>query len=190
VHFGNFARQDCGPVSRRAFVIVTAIVTAVLFLASVSLLRVSNDQIDACVDIYNTPREADGCRYVYLDCGTNLGVQIRKLFQLELYPAYPASPILPFFDQYFPRDIRHEVSAFGFEPNPAQKKRLDTLEGKYGAMGWRVDIKRLALSDRDTGPGEGVDFYIDLGDEIFGMDGMPWPEPKQTRSLVMSSFKP
>ena len=38
------------------------------------------------------------CRHVYLDLGTNIGMQIRKLYQPELYPQ---SPMLPFFDRYF-----------------------------------------------------------------------------------------
>ena len=28
----------------------------------------------------------DGCRYVYIDVGTNMGIQIRKLFEPHLYP--------------------------------------------------------------------------------------------------------
>ena len=38
------------------------------------------------------------CRHVYLDLGTNIGMQIRKLYEPELYPQ---SPMLPLFDKYF-----------------------------------------------------------------------------------------
>ena len=40
----------------------------------------------------------DGCQHVYLDMGTNTGVQIRKLYQPELYPD---APIHPVFERYF-----------------------------------------------------------------------------------------
>lgn len=28
----------------------------------------------------------DNCQYIYIDIGTNIGVQIRKLYELHLYP--------------------------------------------------------------------------------------------------------
>ena len=60
----------------------------------------------------------DGCRFVYLDVGTNIGVQIRKLFEPELYPN---AKIHKIFEQYFgdkKQRIRSGVCAVGFEPNP------------------------------------------------------------------------
>ena len=38
------------------------------------------------------------CQFVYLDLGSNKGVQIRKLFEPELYPG---AAILPLFDKFF-----------------------------------------------------------------------------------------
>lgn len=40
----------------------------------------------------------DGCHHVYLDMGTNRGVQIRKLYEPHLYPD---ATVLPVFDKYF-----------------------------------------------------------------------------------------
>ena len=40
----------------------------------------------------------DGCRHVYLDMGTNTGVQIRKLYQPHLFPN---ASVLPIFDKFF-----------------------------------------------------------------------------------------
>ena len=40
----------------------------------------------------------DGCYHVYLDMGTNLGVQIRKLYQPHLFPN---ATVLPVFEKYF-----------------------------------------------------------------------------------------
>ena len=40
----------------------------------------------------------DGCHHVYLDMGTNTGVQIRKLYQPHLFPN---ASVLPIFDKFF-----------------------------------------------------------------------------------------
>ena len=53
--------------------------------------------------VYQTTSEGtgnmlDGCYHVYLDMGTNLGVQIRKLYQPHLFPN---ATVLPVFDKYF-----------------------------------------------------------------------------------------
>ena len=42
----------------------------------------------------------DGCRHVYLDVGSNIGVQVRKLYQPELYPG---AVVLPVFKEAFGR---------------------------------------------------------------------------------------
>ena len=66
------------------------------------------------MQFYLTENPLDNCNFVYLDMGTNLGVQIRskkieiqfhfpnfgfrKLYEPHLYPK---APILKVFDQYF-----------------------------------------------------------------------------------------
>ena len=40
----------------------------------------------------------DGCRHVYLDMGTNRGIQIRKLYEPHLFPN---AKVLPIFDKFF-----------------------------------------------------------------------------------------
>ena len=40
----------------------------------------------------------DGCYHVYLDVGSNVGVQVRKLFQPE---DYPRAKVLPVFEDFF-----------------------------------------------------------------------------------------
>jgi hypothetical protein len=67
---------------------------------------------------------ADGCEHVYLDLGSNIGVQVRKLFEPE---AYPEAPLRRIFEEMFgpegpQRSAR--VCAFGFEPNPRLTTRL------------------------------------------------------------------
>ena len=48
----------------------------------------------------STDNILDGCYHVYLDMGTNQGVQIRKLYQPQLFPN---ATVLPLFDKYFGR---------------------------------------------------------------------------------------
>ncbi|KAH3693858.1 hypothetical protein DPMN_081297 [Dreissena polymorpha] len=56
------------------------------------------------------------CKYVYLDLGSNKGVQIRKLYEPWLYPG---AAIIPFFDTLFGKitqySRRGDVCSFGFE---------------------------------------------------------------------------
>jgi len=69
---------------------------------------------------------ADGCARVYVDVGSNIGVQIRKLFEPRLYPR---APIIPLFDKYFgmKRSADDWLCAFGFEPSPVLEPRLSLL---------------------------------------------------------------
>ena len=76
----------------------------------------------------------DGCYHVYLDVGSNIGVQVRKLYEPE---KYPKAPFLKLFDKYFgslSKRRQHQpqmadtVCAVGFEPNPHHTK---ILRGTY-----------------------------------------------------------
>ena len=60
---------------------------------------------------------ADGvCKHLYLDVGTNIGVQIRKLYQPELYPN--ASSLRLFTDVFGSSSHRCNVCTIGFEYAP------------------------------------------------------------------------
>jgi len=85
---------------------------------------------------------ADGCTHVYLDVGSNIGVQVRKLYQPG---EYVNAKVLPVFDVWFgPPEFRAQPSertglcAFGFEANPLHAERLRGLEAAYQKQGWRV----------------------------------------------------
>ena len=80
---------------------------------------------------------ADDCFNVYLDFGSNVGVQVRKLFEPELYPH---GPVLRFFDSFLgPAAARRESAcAFGFEINPLHTSRLLMLQAAYSERGWRT----------------------------------------------------
>lgn len=79
---------------------------------------------------------ANGCRYVYVDLGTNIGHQIRKLFEPALYQENPTERV---FAAHFPQN-RTEVCAFGFEANPIHSRRLSALQRMLQLSGARVSI--------------------------------------------------
>lgn len=92
----------------------------------------------------------DSCKNVYLDIGSNLGVQVRKLFQpaqhtpnkleTHLRAAFgpPNSP------------ARKAVCAVGFEPNPAHWEKLKNIATAYGQRGWRSFFVTAGAWDRET----------------------------------------
>mmetsp|Transcript_6174 Transcript_6174/g.11407 ORF Transcript_6174/g.11407 Transcript_6174/m.11407 type:complete len:338 (-) Transcript_6174:13-1026(-) len=88
---------------------------------------------------YGHPSWLSQCRKIYLDVGSNIGVQIRKLFEPE---KYPRAPILPVFDRIFgsatERANQTNVCALGLEPNPLHTKRLAEVESNAVMHGWRV----------------------------------------------------
>ncbi len=83
----------------------------------------------------------DRCKKFYIDMGSNIGVQIRKLYQPEYYPN---SPVLQIFDNYFgPPHMRktdHEICAVGFEMNPRHTQRLNHLKQNYDECGFKTYI--------------------------------------------------
>ena len=95
----------------------------------------------------------DGCYHVYLDVGTNIGIQIRKLFEPSLYKN---AKIHQVFNKYFNRNVNNLTSslpyicAVGFEPNPNHENTLKELNGAYDKCNWRVIIlTKTAVSDQD-----------------------------------------
>ena len=75
---------------------------------------------------------ADGCTHVYLDLGSNSGVQIRKLFEPDLYTnvikTHGVPAILPVFERFFGNNRTRDACSFGWEPNSAHTDRLADLE--------------------------------------------------------------
>lgn len=98
------------------------------FLSQYSIVHCR--QIGLCFQASEDARKnsLDGCYHVYLDIGTNVGLQIRKLYQQELYPE---AKINPYFKKFFgPTKKRRQsghVCAVGFEPNP---QHTEVLKGR------------------------------------------------------------
>ena len=122
-------------------------------------------EIDQLIDAYR-------CHSVYLDVGSNIGVQIRKVFQPDLYahadPQMPSlaryfrhadfasllnatPPVLPIFDKYFGPAPRCKVCAIGIEPNPRHVDRLAALEKTLRAAGAGVLILNRTAADVSDG---------------------------------------
>ena len=100
---------------------------------------------------------ADGCLHVYVDAGTNRGVQIRKLFEPD---KYPKAPFTSFFQKSFGNEseIRKNVCVFGFEPDPTFTESLSMLESCYKSKGWRTEI----YTETGVGPeNTQTTFYVD-----------------------------
>ena len=117
--------------------------------------------------------DAFGCHSIYLDVGSNIGVQIRKVFQPDLYahadPMIPwlakhfdnnprivslqnaTPPVLPIFDKYFGPAPRCKVCAIGIEPNPRHSGRLSALEQGLRAAGAGVLILNQTAADVSDG---------------------------------------
>jgi hypothetical protein len=91
----------------------------------------------AVADNTRAPFDIKDCRHLYLDIGSNIGVQVRKLFEPEKYPNAPFEAI--FEKNYGPVALRREyVCAIGFEPNPRKAAHLLRLQNCYNNWGWRT----------------------------------------------------
>jgi len=81
------------------------------------------------------------CEHVYVDMGTNIGVQLRKLYEPE---KYLNAQIHPVFEKFFGLGTRCNVCSIGFEPNPKHTHRLRELQQRYRYIGYGVLIYHAA----------------------------------------------
>lgn len=97
---------------------------------------------------FKHPSWVTTCDSIYLDVGSNIGVQIRKLFEPELYPN---ASVLKLFDESYGAfyDRRLKVCALGMEPHPGLQDRLQNLESAYMRNGWKVHFYPYAASDKE-----------------------------------------
>jgi hypothetical protein len=96
------------------------------------------------------------CDHIYWDIGSNIGVQIRKLYEPHLFLN---SSILPYFYQWFGRaDHRKQVCSLGVEANDEHTPRLLELQSAY-QKAWYPCV---VLTDSVASDREGdVTFYHD-----------------------------
>ena len=97
------------------------------------------------------------CKHFYFDMGTNIGVQLRKLYEPHYFNGKQKGSVLPFFEKYFGEN-RRQVCAIGFEPNRKHTSDLSLLQNKYQAAGFPLVIfTEVALSWKQ----EDLTFYPD-----------------------------
>ena len=86
------------------------------------------------------------CTHVYLDVGSNIGVQVHKLYEPS---KFLGAPVLKEFERYFgAADTvdRCRTCTVGFEPNPRHTDRLVQLEANLTRAGAPVLILHAAAS--------------------------------------------
>lgn len=83
---------------------------------------------------------AAGCKQLYIDLGSNTGVQLLKLFEPQ---RFAGATLVRSFSRVFDRASR--VCAIGFEPNPRHAKRLQKLATILATQGHRVTIVTAAV---------------------------------------------
>ena len=109
------------------------------------------------------------CQHVYIDVGSNIGVQLRKLFEPAKYPK--AASTHGVYERYFGPvgDARCAVCAIGIEPNPHHRPKLTNLQRRYRAAGVGALVLYAAASDVDSvaqlalGHADRKDRWEDLG---------------------------
>lgn len=94
----------------------------------------------------NDSTSIDGCRYVYLDVGTNMGMHVRFLYEADNYPKNKFGKEM--FDRFFMKNRhRSDICAFGFEPNAAHVPRLDKLTTYLKKKGMNATFFNGAVSN-------------------------------------------
>lgn len=87
------------------------------------------------------------CKHIYLDMGTNVGMQIRKLYEPHYFPRARS---LPYFSSTFGDGDRRDVCSLGFEPNSMHAPRLIELQTSYQKANFpSVIFTNTAVSTRD-----------------------------------------
>jgi len=138
----------------------------------VALLRrlAAREQVDQEVPGQAEANPLDGCLHVFLDLGSNRGLQIRKLYEPHLFPL---APVLPLYERYFgPPEKRNlqEICAVGFEPNAKHTEHLQALAANYSTCGIKVVMfTETGVSDKDAVGSFAAD--LTLKDDAITHDG-------------------
>jgi FkbM family methyltransferase len=94
--------------------------------------------------------EFSNCTSIFLDLGANIGVQGRRLYEMEKFPR--RGILNDLFDKHFGKtaEERLNVCTFAFEPNPRHTPRLREMEAIYQSLGIRYYFYPYAVSTVDT----------------------------------------
>lgn len=106
------------------------------------------------------------CQHIYLDVGTNRGIQLRKLYEPHYYSGAKVHSI---FDQYFGTTDRRNVCSVGFEPNPIHASHLRKLQLAYQSAGYpSVIFTHTAVGNADGSVTFFRDMYSDAHNHEWG----------------------
>ena len=131
-----------------------------------------------------TIRTTQPCRFAYLDLGSNMGVQIRKLYESWLYPN---AKLLAYYDRLFGKITkgyrREDVCAFGFESNPKHIKILRYIESAYRKKRLNVTFYHNVVSNRSN---DKVTIYSETHFDVDG--GARITDVRIRKAKVMSKY--
>jgi hypothetical protein len=126
------------PISnnKRRWILFIVLFALIYFLRIITKKQTHLDK--TVLQLSHLPEEnfLDGCQYIYIDLGTNIGIQIRKLYEPFFYPK---AFVLPLFQKIFGNQTK-EVCSIGFEANPAHDSYLKEFENYCLKRKWRVKI--------------------------------------------------
>lgn len=121
---------------------------AVLQISKQAFLGTSAEREQAGGVSYAHPSWLPSCRRIFLDVGSNRGVQVRKFFEPQ---KYPKAPLLDQFDEVFGAPLTRTAPSettglcvLGLEPNPEHGERLEALQEAYTSRGWHVHFYPFA----------------------------------------------
>ena len=92
----------------------------------------------------------DGCLHVFIDLGSNRGLQIRKLYEPN---TFPLAPVLPLYEKYFgkPEDRNlQEICSVSFEPNSKHADHLRQMSESYASCGINMLVYQAGVGHRNT----------------------------------------
>eukprot|EP00933_Yihiella_yeosuensis_P078342 TRINITY_DN896_c0_g1_i1.p1 TRINITY_DN896_c0_g1~~TRINITY_DN896_c0_g1_i1.p1 ORF type:complete len:302 (+),score=58.65 TRINITY_DN896_c0_g1_i1:91-996(+) len=108
---------------------------------------------DSAASHYQHPSWLHLCTSIYLDVGSNIGVQVRKLYEPE---KFPGALILPLFQKKFGQAEQRQkngtesgICALGFEPNPNHRSQLKEVQDELQKKGYFVHFYPYAVSGSD-----------------------------------------
>ena len=157
---------------------------------------IQRKEIPVVDDDANILKFVSGCKFLFLDVGSNRGTHIRKLFEPQLYES---APYLQIFDATFGNaSFRSQPSSvtglcgIGIEPNPRWAQRFTQIEKAYQTMGWKVKWLRKAVSNRTTNISFWGDNAAETNDEGFSsshrVDETHAWVPVQVQTLVFAEL--
>ena len=101
--------------------------------------------IDALLDKY-------ACPFVYIDVGSNIGLQLNRLYRPETIPENNDGFARVFDDAFGAAPGRNcHVCAIGVEPNPRHARRLGKMQESFNAAGAGLYVIKAAASTTDGG---------------------------------------